>query len=598
MAPPLLTLRNAAVGLGREALFRELSVLLAKGERVSLVGRNGSGKSTLLKAMAGLVELDAGERFLAPGTSVAYLPQEPDLPPERQAVDFVLEGLPGDEEPDSSRHRGEAMLERFGIEPSRALATVSGGEARRIDLARVLVGRPQILLLDEPTNHLDIAAIEQLESDLESFAGALVMVSHDRAFLRRLSGTTWWLDRARLRVLERGFAAFDGWSEEVLAAEEAELARLDKTIAQETEWSHRGITARRRRNEGRLRRLGALREERARRRAQNGSVRLEVADAPRSGQLVIEALHLGKDVGARTLIDDFSTRILRGDRIGIVGPNGAGKTTLLRLLTGELPSDRGRVRQGTNLQIARLDQRRDSLDPDATPWQTLCPDGGDEVLVHGRWRHVIGYLRDFLFRPEQARTPVRALSGGERNRLLLAKQLAAPCNLMVLDEPTNDLDMDTLDLLQEVLADFAGTILLVSHDRDFLDRIVTSVVAFEGGGRLQEYAGGYSDMLRQRPARAEPAGEPRAGSPKKKPRVAPAGAPKRPQRELERILARIETLEAGIAALEASLADPDLFLNQPEAFRSKTEQLEAQRTELGVAERRWIELEELLDAGR
>ena len=267
MAPPLLTLRNAAVGLGREALFRELAVTLARGDRVSLIGRNGSGKSTLLKAMAGLVELDAGERFLAPGTSVAYLPQEPDLPPERQAVDFVLEGLPGDEEPESSRHRGEAMLGRFGIEPSRAIATVSGGEARRIDLARVLIGRPKILLLDEPTNHLDIAAIEQLESDLESFAGALVMVSHDRAFLRRLSGTTWWLDRARLRVLERGFAAFDAWSEEVLAAEEAELARLEKTIAQETEWSHRGITARRRRNEGRLRRLGALREERARRQA-------------------------------------------------------------------------------------------------------------------------------------------------------------------------------------------------------------------------------------------------------------------------------------------------------------------------------------------
>ena len=287
-----------------------------------------------------------------------------------------------------------------------------------------------------------------------------------------------------------------------------------------------------------------------------------------------------------------------GDRVGIVGPNGVGKTTLLRLLTGELPPDRGRVRLGTSLQIARLDQRRDSLDPDATPWQTLCPDGGDEVLVHGRWRHVIGYLRDYLFRPEQARTPVRALSGGERNRLLLAKQLAAPCNLMVLDEPTNDLDMDTLDLLQGVLADFAGTILLVSHDRDFLDRIVTSVVAFEGGGRLQEYAGGYSDMLRQRPGRPEQVAHPRAGSPQKKPRVTPSGAPKRPQRELERILARIETLETEIATLEASLADPDLFLKEPDAFRSKTEQLEAQRTELGVAERRWIELEELLDAGR
>jgi ABC transport system ATP-binding/permease protein len=598
MAPPLLTLRNASVGLGREALFSGLSVALGRGDRISLVGRNGSGKSTLLKTMAGLVDLDAGERFLASGTSVAYLPQEPALPPERRALDFVLDGLPADEEPEGSRHRGKAMLERFGIEPSQPLATVSGGEARRIDLARVLIGRPGILLLDEPTNHLDIAAIEQLETDLEGFAGALVMVSHDRAFLNRLSGTTWWLDRARLRVLERGFAAFEAWSEEVLAAEEAELARLDRTIAQETEWSHKGITARRRRNEGRLRRLWTLREERARRQAPDGSVRLAVFDAKRSGQLVIEAEHLGKDIGERTLIADFSTRILRGDRIGIVGPNGAGKTTLLRLLTGDLAPDRGRVRLGTNLQIARIDQRRESLDPDATPWQTLCPEGGDEVLVHGRWRHVIGYLQDFLFRPEQARTPVRALSGGERNRLLLARQLAAPCNLMVLDEPTNDLDMDTLDLLHEVLADFAGTVLLVSHDRDFLDRIVTSTVAFEGGGRLQEYAGGYSDMLRQRPAHPDrPTGR-RGSSPQGKVQEVPSARPKRPERELERTLARIEALEAGIAALEASLADPDLFLRQPDAFRTKTEQLEAQRIELGAAEQRWIELEHLLDAGR
>jgi ATP-binding cassette subfamily F protein uup len=596
MAPPLLTLRNAAVGLGREALFCDLAVTLAKGDRISLVGRNGSGKSTLLKAMAGLVELDAGERILASGASVAYLPQEPALPPERRAVDFVLEGLRADEEPDVSRHRGEAMLERFGIEPSRPLATVSGGEARRIDLARVLIGRPEILLLDEPTNHLDIAAIERLEGDLDGFAGALVMVSHDRAFLNRLSGTTWWLDRARLRVLERGFAAFDAWSEEVLAAEEADLARLDKTIAQETEWSHRGITARRRRNEGRLRRLRTLREERARRQAQDGSVRLALADASKSSRLVVEAEHVVKDIGERTLIDDFSIRILRGDRIGIVGPNGAGKTTLLRLLSGDLPPDRGRVRQGTNLQIAQIDQRRDSLDPDATPWQTLCPDGGDQVLVNGRWRHVIGYLRDFLFQPEQARTPVRALSGGERNRLLLAKQIAAPCNLMVLDEPTNDLDTDTLDLLQEVLADFAGTILLVSHDRDFLDRVVTSVVAFEGGGRLQEYAGGYGDMLRQRRVGPEPAVSRKGGGPQKKPQAASAGMPKRPERELERTLARIETLEAGIAALEASLADPDLFLKRPEAFRSRTEQLEARRIELGGAEQRWLELEQLLEA--
>ncbi|MGH6945539.1 MAG: ATP-binding cassette domain-containing protein, partial [Geminicoccaceae bacterium] len=485
-------------------------------------------------------------------------------------------------------HRGEALLARFGLAPERPVATLSGGEARRVDLARVLVANADALLLDEPTNHLDLPTILRLEHDLRATRAALVVVSHDRAFLAALSRTVWWLDRGRLRVLEQGFAAFDDWSAEIMAAEEAELRQLEKTIAAETEWSHAGITARRRRNQGRLRRLQALRRERAERIAAPGRALLSAAPAPAGGRLVIEALRVGQRFGERAVIDDFSTRILRGDRIGIIGPNGVGKTTLLRLLTGRLAPDSGTVRLGTSLAVGYVDQRREQLDPDATPWTTLCPDGGDQVQVQGRWRHVVGYLRDYLFRPEQARSPIRALSGGERNRLLLARQLARPCNLLVLDEPTNDLDIETLDLLEEVLAEFAGTILLVSHDRDFLDRLVSSVIAFEGKGRLKEYAGGYSDYLSQRPA---PRSAARRAS--KPPAATSRGrdASRRPQRDLERLLARVGALEQEVRALEVALADPDLFRRAPEDFEAKAARLEGLRVELAATEERWLELE-------
>jgi ATP-binding cassette subfamily F protein uup len=439
---------------------------------------------------------------------------------------------------------------------------------------------------------LDLPTIERLEQDLAGFRGGLVLVSHDRAFLVALSHAIWWLDRGELRVLGQGFAALDAWSEAVLAEEEEALARLDKRIAAETDWSHHGVTARRKRNQGRLRRLQALREQRARRSGPLGLVKLAAATDPAGGRLVIEALNLDKRFGARTIVERFSTRILRGDRVGIIGPNGAGKTTLLRLLTGELAPDEGSVRLGVGLTVGRVDQRRASLDLDATPWQTLCPDGGDQVLVQGRFRHVVGYLRDFLFRPEQIRTPIRALSGGERNRLLLAQQLARPCNLLVLDEPTNDLDMDTLDLLQEVLAEFAGTLLLVSHDRDFLDRLVTSVITFEGSGRVQEYAGGYSDYLRQRrslaprPVAPRPAAGPKAAAP------SPARLASRRQRELERVLAEIEALETEIAGLERELSDQDLFRRDPGAFQARAARLAEREGALAGAERRWQALEE------
>jgi ABC transport system ATP-binding/permease protein len=593
MPPPLLSLRDAAVQVGGQTPFAGLSLALAKGDRICLVGRNGAGKSTLLQALAGLIELDAGERFAQPRTSVAYLPQQPLLEPAGSALAATLAGLPPTEDAEQGAHRALTLLARLELDPQSPVATLSGGEARRVALARALVGDPDVLLLDEPTNHLDLPTIERLEQDLTGYRGGLVLVSHDRAFLSALSRTIWWLDRGALRVLEQGFTAFDAWSEALLGEEEAAFRRLEKRIAEETDWSHHGITARRKRNQGRLRRLQTLRQERARRTAPLGSAKLAAATDPQGGRMVVEAEAVTKRFGTRTIVEHFSTRILRGDRVGIIGPNGAGKTTLLQLLTGRLVPDEGSVRQGVDLSVGYVDQRRESLDLDATPWQTLCPDGGDQVLVQGRWRHVVGYLRDFLFQPDQARTPIRALSGGERNRLLLARQLSKPCNLLVLDEPTNDLDMDTLDLLQEILAEFAGTLLLVSHDRDFLDRLVTSVIAFEGDGAVAEYAGGYRDYLRQRRPAVAPATSPRPPD-KRRAGPGPLRLASRRQRELDRVIAEIEALETALAEVERALADPDLFGRDPPAFERRTAQLAELRRALDGAERRWSALEQQL----
>ena len=594
MPSPFLSLRNVTVRLGAAPLFAALTAAIADGDRICLVGRNGAGKSTLLKTLAGLIELDGGDRLQATGSTVAYLPQEPELDPLLSALDVTLGGMARPDEAGLSRHRAAAVLDRFGIDPERRIAELSGGEARRVDLARALVGEPEVLLLDEPTNHLDLPTIERLEEHLAGRSGALVVVSHDRAFLAAVSRTVWWLDRGRLRMLDQGFSEFEAWSERLLAEEEARLHKLERTIEVETEWAHHGITARRRRNQGRLRRLQALRSERAGRQAPAGRVKLSAVPAPTSGRLVIEAKSITKSLGDRTLVRDFSTRIMRGDRVGIVGPNGCGKTTLLRLLTGVLAPDAGTVRLGTGLAIGCIDQRRETFDLGATPWQTLCPAGGDHVSVRGRSQHVIGYLRDFLFRPEQARTAIRALSGGERNRLVLAIQLARPANLLVLDEPTNDLDMDTLDLLQEVLADFAGTLLLVSHDREFLDRLVTSVIAFEDSGRLREYAGGYSDMLRQRPADPTTTAKTRL---MEKSRPAKLDGPKTPlrarnraQRDLDRLIRQIEVLSVEIGRLERELGNSDLYRRDPRTFEDLTVRLARTRVELDTAEQRWLDL--------
>ncbi|MEM9626315.1 MAG: ATP-binding cassette domain-containing protein [Pseudomonadota bacterium] len=594
MAPPLLSLRNAHLKIGAQTLFADLDAAIGRDDRICLVGRNGAGKSTLLKAIAGQIELDGGERFLQARTTVAYLPQDPKLPAETTAIEATLESLSDDQHPETNRHLALWALARFDIDPDLATGAVSGGEARRIALARALIGDPEILLLDEPTNHLDIQAIERLEGDLRSFRGAIVMISHDRRFLSSLSKRTWWLDRGQVRVLDQGFDGFETWSQEVLAQEEAELHRLNKAIEAETEWVHFGVTARRKRNQGRLRRLHAMRQERAEHVRPEGQVKLEGQSANVSGRLVIEATSISKSFGERTIIKDFSTRIMRGDRVGIIGPNGAGKTTLIKLLTSDLVPDEGEVRLGTKLDVASIDQRRDTLDPAKSPWQTLCPDGGDQVEVQGRFRHVVGYLRDFLFRPEQLRTPLKALSGGERNRLLLAKQLAKPANLLVMDEPTNDLDMETLDLLQEMLTDFDGTLLLVSHDRDFLDRLVTSTIAFEGDGRAREYAGGYTDYLRQLPPadgrlkQSDPAET--TSLPKRDHRQAGRLA-KQLERDRARLEKRIDRLETEKKALESTLADPDLFTKNPDLFAAKSDELTKVQSQLDEAEESWLTLE-------
>ncbi len=596
MAPPLLSLRNAHLKIGAQTLLTALDAAIGRDDRICLVGRNGAGKSTLLKAIAGQIELDGGERFLQARTSVAYLPQDPKLPAGMTAIEAALQSLAGDQDPETSRHLALAALARFGVDPNLATDAVSGGEARRIALARALIGDPEILLLDEPTNHLDIQAIERLENDLRSFRGAIVMISHDRRFLSSLSKRTWWLDRGQVRVLDQGFDGFETWSLDLLAQEEAELHRLSKAIEAETEWLHFGVTARRKRNQGRLRRLHAMRQERAEHVRPDGQVKLEAQSAGASGRLVIEAKAIAKRFGDRVIIEDFSTRIMRRDRVGIIGPNGAGKTTLIKLMTGDLAPDEGQIRLGTKLDIASIDQRRDTLDPAKSPWQTLCPDGGDQVEVQGRFRHVVGYLKDFLFRPEQLRTPIKALSGGERNRLLLANQLARPANLLVMDEPTNDLDMETLDLLQEMLTDFDGTLLLVSHDRDFLDRLVTSTIVLEGDGTAQEYAGGYTDYTRQLPP---PPADGRLGRsvsadaeqrPKKDHRQAGRQA-KQLERDRIKLEKRIDRLETEKKTLETALADPDLFTKNPDLFASKTEELAKLRDKLDEAEERWLTLE-------
>jgi ABC transport system ATP-binding/permease protein len=591
-APPLVTLKDISHGFGAKTLFTQAQLSIGKKERICLVGRNGAGKSTLLKIIAGLTEPDAGERFVQSGVRIAYLPQEPLIPEGVSVADYITQGLEGDQQ--HNQYLVDEMLDVVRLDSQLIVSALSGGEKRRAALARALVSDPDVLLLDEPTNHLDLPTIEWLEATLEAFSGGFVMISHDRMFLNRLTKTTLWVDRGIIRRLNKGFEHFDDWSQTILDQEEMEKSKLDKLIAQETVWSVQGISARRKRNQGRLRNLYDLRSTRAEQIQRVGAVKLEAEVGNVSGALVIEAKNISKTYGERVILRDFSTRIMRGDRIGIIGPNGAGKTTLLRMLTGDLSPDKGHVKLGTNLTPAYLDQARLQLDAEKSLWATLCDSGSDQVMVRGRPRHVVSYLRDFLFEEAQARSPVKSLSGGERNRLLLAKALAQFSNLLILDEPTNDLDMETLDLLQEMLDDYEGTLLLVSHDRSFLDRVVTSTIVVEGQAQVKEYAGGYSDYLNQRTLLAAP-------TPKKvikdKPIPAKLTQPKKmtyqDQRTLELLPQKIADLEKSICELTALLADPQLFSQTPDAFLKAATKLEDTRNELDAAESQWLRLEAL-----
>ncbi|MBF9232231.1 ABC-F family ATP-binding cassette domain-containing protein [Microvirga alba] len=595
--PPLLHLQGIALTFGGTPLIENAELSVSPGERACLVGRNGSGKSTLLKIAAGLIEADRGKRFVQPGATVRYLAQEPDLSAFATTMAFVEAGLgPGDDP-----YRARYLLEQLGLTGEENPSQLSGGEARRAALAQALAPAPDILLLDEPTNHLDLPAIEWLESELKSLRSAMVLISHDRRFLESLSQATIWLDRGITRRMERGFAHFEAWRDEVLEQEELERHKLDRKLVAEADWLRYGVTARRKRNVRRLANLHAMRQEARDHKRSIGTVSMSLTEAEQSGTLVVEAEKISKTYDGRPIVADLSLRILRGDRLGIIGPNGAGKTTLINLLTGVIQPDQGRVRLGSNLQMVTLDQRRMSLDPNATVAETLTGGRGDTVIIGGQAKHVIGYMKDFLFSPEQARTPVGVLSGGERNRLMLARALAQPSNLLVLDEPTNDLDLETLDLLQEMITDYAGTVILVSHDRDFLDRTVSSVLVSEGEGRWLEYAGGYTDMVAQRgqgvQARTvEKEAKPKSGEKTTPAQATPAAKRKlnfNEQHDLKTLPKRMSEIEAKIAKLQDVLADPNLYSRDPGLFEKASAALSAQQDELAAAEDRWLELEML-----
>ncbi len=593
MARLLLNLRDIHLTFGGKPVLDGAGLTLADDERIALVGRNGSGKSTLLKIAARLIETDRGECWLQPGTTVRYLPQEPDLSTFPTVLDYVRAGLGPADDP----HRCTYLLGELGLTGAEEPSRLSGGEIRRAAIARTLAPSPDILLLDEPTNHLDLPAIEWLEAELNSMRAAFILISHDRRFLERLTNRTVWLDRGGARRLDRGFAYFEAWRDQVLEEEETNQARLAQRIATEEYWMRYGVTARRKRNMRRVGLLQSLRQERRDYQGALGGVKMRNKGADISGKLVAEMKKVSKSFGGRPIVAGLDLLVMRGDRLGIVGPNGAGKTTLIKLLTGRLESGSGTIRLGANLQTITLDQSRESLDPDDTLAKVITAGRGEMVSINGETRHVASYMKDFLFSPDQVRTPVSVLSGGERARLILARELAKPSNLLVLDEPTNDLDLETLDLLQEMLGDYRGTILVVSHDRDFLDRVATSVLMFEEGGKWLEYAGGYSDMLAQRGSGVE-ARKTKVGAPKPAARTMASTVPPaqrklsfKEKHALETLPARMDVVQAEIKALELKLADQTLFVRDAQTFEVMAQRLAVARAEFHKAEEQWLELE-------
>lgn len=589
---PIYTARGAKLSFGSTPLFTGVDLYINRGDKICLVGRNGSGKSTLLKMIASKIEADDGEFFIQPGMRIGYMPQEPDFTGFESLREVVESGLPSTEK--NQTYRADKLIEYFGIKESQKPSESSGGERRKAALAAALIGEPDILLLDEPTNHLDIEAIEKLEDIVKGFAGAAVIISHDRAFLQNVSQITFWLDRGILRRNNKGFRYFEEWEDQVIDQEIIEQKALNKKIAEETEWLHKGVTARRKRNMGRLRRLQQLRAERREQIKMTGSIETEAQTAELRSKLVIEAKHVNKSFGARQIVKDFSLKVIKGNRLGIVGPNGSGKTTLVKLLTKRLTPDSGFIRLGKNLEEAYFDQNRDTLDPKKTLWKTLCNEG-DHIWVRGHFRHVVAYLKDFLFKPEQAQCPVATLSGGEKNRLMLALALARPSNFLVLDEPTNDLDMDTLDLLQEVLDEYEGTILLVSHDRDFMDKVATSLLYMKGDGTVYEHVGSYTELLEKLK------NQPLKNSAKKQVQTKPAEKPRarnktaklsyKEQYLLDTLPAETQKLEAENKAIEIALGNPDLYTENPQKFDELTSKLAENKNKISEMENQWLELQ-------
>ncbi|KTE75516.1 MULTISPECIES: ABC-F family ATP-binding cassette domain-containing protein [Sphingopyxis] len=591
MAAPILSYEGLALVQGTGWLFQDLDIYVGARDRLALIGRNGAGKTTLLKLLAGRIEPDKGKRTIVPGTHVVLLEQEPDFTGYATLMDYAIGGANPPAE-----HEVAAIADQLGIDMAREAASASGGERRRAAIARALAQNPDVLLLDEPTNHLDLAAIDWLEGWLSRFSGAFVAISHDRTFLTRLTRQTLWLDRGGIRRKEIGFGGFDAWMEAVYAEETRAAEKLDAKLKLEAHWLQRGVTARRRRNQGRLEKLMEMRATRAAMIGGPGVAKLGLANDDVRSKSVIVADHISKRFGDRTIIKDFDFRVQRGDRIGIVGANGAGKSTLLKLLTGEIEPDEGKVTLAPTLDGIVIDQQRSLLSPEKTVRDILA-DGGDWVEVRGVKKHVQGYLKDFLFDPSVAEASVAALSGGERSRLLLAREFARESNLLVLDEPTNDLDLETLDLLQEVIADYAGTVLLVSHDRDFLDRTVTVTLGLDGSGKVDIVAGGYADWeaKRSKPAsaKAKAAGADTAPPP---PPQARRKLSYKDQRDYDLLPGRIEEIEKEMAGIETELSDGSLFTRDNARFSALTAKLDALRAEKAAAEDRWLALAEEVEA--
>lgn len=602
---PLLQLSDISLTFGGDPVFDDLSLVVQPGDRVALVGRNGSGKSTLMKVMAGLVEPDKGARIVSPGMSVGYMEQEPTMEGFATLGDFAASELDPAEE-----YRVEMAAEGLRFDAARPVSTASGGERRRAALAKLMAEAPDLMLLDEPTNHLDITAIAWLEQQLRDTRAGFILISHDRAFLRALTRATLWIDRGAVRRQEKGFEDFEAWRDKVWEDEDMARHKLNRKIAEEARWAVEGISARRKRNQGRVRALQELRAERSSQIKRQGAAAMALDSGPQTGRKVIEATGLTKNFGVGDIVRDFDLTVMRKDRVAFVGPNGVGKTTLLKMLMKQTEPDEGEVKHGTNLIPAVFDQARAQLDPTMTLWDSLTGDPdmrvsgkADQILVRGQPKHVVGYLKEFLFDERQARAPVRSLSGGEKARLLLAKLMARESNVLVLDEPTNDLDIETLDLLQELLDSYDGTVLLVSHDRDFLDRVATTTIAMEGRGRATVYAGGWSDYIAQRPDdhdtdKAQGKTQQGGSAP-----VAKSGAKQsggklsfKEKHRLETLPDEIAQLEAEIAKLETLLADPDLFRREPVKFKKATEALETRQAALSKAEEDWLTLAEKSDA--